>query len=52
MKSKHIVHAREKARIYRHHYRPSLNVFRVFRSILVVMISGSSFAATSVNRRK
>jgi hypothetical protein len=52
MKSKHIVHAHEKARIYQHHYKPSLNIFRVFRSILAVLISGSSVAATTVHRRK
>jgi len=45
MKNKPIIHVHEEAKIYRDYYRPSLNVFRFFRSILGVFISGSSPAA-------
>lgn len=50
MKNKHLVHAHESARIYRRQYRPSLNPLHLFRSILMVLVSGSS--AASVARRK
>ena len=52
MKNKGIIHAREKARIYRHHYKPTWNLLKVLRSILAVLISGSSLAAGSINRKK
>jgi hypothetical protein len=52
MKNKHIVHAHEEARIYRHHYKPSLNVFRFFKAVLGIFISGSSPAAGAIVRRK
>jgi len=50
MKNKSITHSYEEARIYRDHYRPSLNVFRFFRAILGAVISGSSPAAHSADR--
>ncbi|HWC53659.1 MAG TPA: hypothetical protein VG676_08760 [Chitinophagaceae bacterium] len=52
MKHKHIVHAHEQAKIYHQYYKPSLNVFRLFKSVLAVFISGSSHAAGSFSRRK
>jgi hypothetical protein len=54
MKNKSIVHTHEEARIYRHHYKPSLNIFRFLRSVLCVFISGSSPAAQGYdhNRKK
>ena len=54
MKNKSIVHTHEEARIYRHYYKPSLNIFRFFRSVLSVIISGSSSAAQGYdhNRKK
>lgn len=52
MKNKNIAHAHEEAKIYRHYYKPSLNVFRLLRSVLGVVISGSSHAAGSFPRRK
>jgi hypothetical protein len=45
MKNKPIIFLYEEARTYKNHYRPSLNIFRFFRSILAVLISGSSPAA-------
>jgi len=50
MKNKSITHSYEESRIYRDHYRPSLNVFRFFRAILGAFISGSSPAAHATIR--
>jgi len=47
-----LVHGHQSAKIYRDYYKPSLNFFRLFRSILSVFISGSSAAATTYHRRK
>ena len=52
MKNKHIAHAHESAKIYRHYYKPSLNIFRLLKSVLLVFISGSSAAAGNFARRK
>ena len=52
MKNKHIVHAHEEAKIYHSYYRPSLNVVRMLRSVLSVLLTGSSPAASSFARRK
>lgn len=52
MKNRNIVHAHEQAKIYRHYYKPSLNIFRLLKSVLCVFISGSSSAASSFYRRK
>jgi hypothetical protein len=52
MKNRNLVHAHESARIYRAHYKPSLNVFRIFKAILMVFASGSSAASTSYHRRR
>jgi hypothetical protein len=51
MKNKNIVHSFEEAKIYHSYYKPSLNFFRLFKSILSVFISGSSPAAGSYRRR-
>jgi hypothetical protein len=51
MKNKHIVHAHEEAKIYHSYYKPSFNIFRLFKSVLSVFISGSSPAAGSSARR-
>ena len=45
MKNKPIIHTHEEAKIYRHYYKPSLNIFRFLRSVLSVIVSGSSPAA-------
>jgi hypothetical protein len=48
MKNKQrLTHYREEVSIYREHYKPSFNVFRVFKSILGVFISGSGSVAHS-----
>lgn len=45
MKNKSIIHSHEEAKIYKDYYKPSLNIFRFLRSVLGVLISGSSPAA-------
>ena len=45
MKNKIIVHGHEEAKIYKHHYRPSLSLIRFFRSVLSVLVTGQSQAA-------
>jgi hypothetical protein len=52
MKNRHIVHAHEQAKIYHNYYKPSLNIIRLLKSVLSVVISGSSAAASSHARRK
>jgi hypothetical protein len=52
MKNKNLVHAHESAKIYKAHYRPSLNVIRLFKGILMVFVSGSSAASASYRRRR
>lgn len=50
MKNRSISHVHEEARIYRNYYKPSLNPFRLIRSILSVFISGTSPAAHQFDR--
>jgi hypothetical protein len=52
MKDKNIVHARQKAEIYKDYYRPSLNLWRFTKSILGVLISGNGTAANSYYPKK
>ena len=52
MKNRNIVHSHEEARIYRSYYKPSLNIFRLIRSVLSVFVSGSGAAAGNNVRRK
>jgi hypothetical protein len=52
MKNRNLVHAHESARIYQSHYKPSLNVIRLFKGILMVFVSGSSAASTHYPRRR
>jgi len=53
MKNRNIVHSHEEAEIYREYYRPSLNVWRFTKSILGVLIFGSSTVPNShANSRK
>ncbi|MBL7722939.1 MAG: hypothetical protein JNK27_02270 [Chitinophagaceae bacterium] len=51
MKNRHLVHHHESAKIYRHYYKPSLNVIRLLKAVLAVFISGSSAAAANHYRR-
>ncbi|MCR6720194.1 MAG: hypothetical protein NVV59_07780 [Chitinophagaceae bacterium] len=52
MKNKGIAHSHEAARIYKSYYKPSLNLVRFFKSVLLVFISGASPADTQFRRRK
>ncbi len=53
MKKRNIAYAHEEAKIYQHYYRPSFNIFRLVKSVLSVMISGSSpVTHTPAHRRK
>jgi hypothetical protein len=52
MKNSRINHSHEEAKIYSRYYKPSLNIFRLLKSVLAVVISGSSPAASTVIRRK
>jgi hypothetical protein len=52
MKNRNISHVREHAKIYHHHYKPSLNIVRFLKSILGILISGSSHASAAYPRRK
>jgi hypothetical protein len=52
MKNRVISHVHEQARIYRHHYKPSLNVLRLIRSVLSVFISGQSLVANKYNHHR
>jgi len=48
-------HYRDEVKIYRDHYKPSLNVFRFAKSILGVIMYGSTSVAHSylpVDKRK
>ena len=51
MKSRKMRYHTQAAKIYRHHYKPSYNLFRLLKSVLAVFIHGSAAAATHVNHR-
>jgi hypothetical protein len=51
MKNKSIVHSHEEAKIYRGYYKPSFNILFLLKSVLSVVISGSSPAAGSFRRK-
>ena len=52
MKNRNIIHSHEEAKIYRSYYKPSFNMLLLFRSVMAVIISGSSPAAGNFARRK
>jgi len=52
MKNNIIAHGYESARIYRNNYKPSLNVIRLLKSVLGVLISGQGLAANRYQRIK
>jgi hypothetical protein len=52
MKNRNIVHAHQEVEIYREYYRPSLNVWRFTKSILGLLIFGSSTVANSYTTTK
>lgn len=47
MKNNRIQHSREEVKIYADHYKPSFNLYRVFKGILGVFIFGTSSTAQS-----
>ena len=51
MKSRRLKYHTQAAKIYRNHYRPSYNIFQLLKSILAVLIHGSSAAASSSAHR-
>ena len=52
MKNRNLVHSHQSAKIYRHYYKPSINFFRLLKSVLSVFITGTSPAAGVYHRRK
>jgi hypothetical protein len=52
MKNRNIVHSHEEAEIYREYYKPSFNVWRFTKSILGVLIFGSSTVPNSYSTTK
>lgn len=51
MKNRKMRYHNQAIRIYRSHYRPSYNVFRLFKTVLAVFIHGSSAPAGAVIQR-
>ena len=47
MKNRNIVHARQEVKIYREYYQPSFNLWRFTKSIICVLLHGSSTVANS-----
>lgn len=47
MKNRNTVHAREAAKIYGEHYKPSINLFRFTKTILGVLFFGNCSVASS-----
>jgi hypothetical protein len=47
MKNRNIVHAHQEVEIYREYYKPSFNLWRFTKSILGLLIFGSSTVANS-----
>ncbi|MFZ9388009.1 MAG: hypothetical protein ACO25B_09020 [Chitinophagaceae bacterium] len=52
MKSKRLKYHYQSAQIYRRHYQASFNLIHLLKSILAVLIHGSSAAGTSAHRHK
>ncbi|MFL5807956.1 MAG: hypothetical protein ACJ749_00465 [Flavisolibacter sp.] len=47
MKNRNIVHARQEVKIYKDYYKPSFNLWRFAKSILGLLLFGSSTVANS-----
>ncbi len=45
MKNRGIIHARNEVKIYENHYKPSLNPLRFVKSILGIVLFGSTSVA-------
>lgn len=52
MKSRRLKYHTQAAKIYRHQYKPSYNIFHLLKSILAVLVHGSTAAASSPYRHK
>ncbi len=52
MKNNRLRHHYESAKIYRHYYKPTFNFWRLLKSVLALIISGSSHVATSHHNKK
>lgn len=52
MKNRKIVHAHQEVEIYREYYKPSFNLWRFTKSILGVLIFGSSTVANNYGTTK
>lgn len=52
MKKNSLTHHHEAAKIYRHYYKPSFNFIRLLKSVLSVLISGSSPVANTHYRKR
>ena len=52
MKNRNILHSQQQAEIYRRHYEPSLNLLRTMRSILAMLLFGTSTVANSYTTTK
>ena len=52
MKNKDITHARQEVKIYRDYYRPSFNMWRFTKSILGLLIFGSSTVPNAYSTTK
>lgn len=51
MKPRRMRYHVESAKIYRRHYRPSYNVIRLLKSVIAVLLHGSSAAVSSAHPR-
>jgi hypothetical protein len=49
MKNRVISHVHEQAKIYKNHYKPSLNPLRFVRALLGILISGQPSVAHRYN---
>ncbi|MBK6826822.1 MAG: hypothetical protein KAX45_06535 [Chitinophagaceae bacterium] len=51
MKTRSIRYHVQSAKIYKNHYQPSYNIFRLLKSVLAVLLHGSSAAASASHQR-
>ncbi len=52
MKNREIIHARQEVKIYSAYYKPSLNPWRFMKSILGLLLFGTTTAASQATYRK
>jgi hypothetical protein len=52
MKNRRLTLHNEQAKIYRNHYKPSVNMVRLVKSVLSIVISGSSVAPAGNYRKR